>query len=269
MRHACTVLILLAAACAAPQASPGPALVPRGKNAQGADEFLRTIDGMVVVRIPAGEFFIGDDHGDIGEGPKRRVAMDHEYLMDKYEVCNEQFAKFLNACGDKDDKGRALIDRAIAGVEKSGERWRAVPGREKHPAACATYWGAEAYARWVGGTIPDRVEWEKGARGTDGRTYPWGDEPPDPTYCNYGPSNLHDTTPVGSYPKGASAYGLMDMAGNVYERVSRKGGGPGSIKNGGFLCPMAFQMRCSDSCGYDPNTSNPSVGFRCVMKPPP
>jgi formylglycine-generating enzyme required for sulfatase activity len=227
------------------------------------------IDGMVVVHVPPGEFLIGDDHGDMGEGPLRKAVIDYDYLMDKYEVCNEQFARFLNAFGrDKDDKGRLLVDIKVLGVENRDGRWRPVQGREKHPAACATYWGAEAYARWVGGNIPDRLEWEKAARGTDGRTYPWGNEDPDPTYCNYGPSNIGDTVPVGSYPKGASAYGCMDMAGNVYERIVTKGRGPGSIKNGGFLCPMSFQMRCSDFCGYDPNTSNPSVGFRCAMRFP-
>jgi formylglycine-generating enzyme required for sulfatase activity len=266
-RCAWLVLLCACASNSAPQPSSGEALAPLGKNAQGGEEFLRVIDGMVVIKIPAGEFIIGDDIRDQGEGPKRPVTIEYDYYMDKFEVCNEQFARFLNARGEKNEK-HSFVDMNVRGVEKVDGTWRALAGREKHPAACATFWGAEAYAQWVGGFIPGRLEWEKAARGTDGRTYPWGSEAPDPTYCNYGPSGIGDTMPVGSYPKGASAYGCMDMAGNVYERVGpRPGQGGGSIKSSGFLCPMAFQMRASDGCGYARDTSNPSVGFRCAMRP--
>jgi formylglycine-generating enzyme required for sulfatase activity len=153
-----------------------------------------------------------------------------------------------------------------------GGAWRAVPGREKHPVTASTFWGAEAYAKWVGGHLPTDVEWEKAARGTDGRDYPWGNEPPDGTYCNYGPTGLGDAAPVGSFPKGASPYGVMDMAGNVYERIVKNTEyselpRAAMLKSGGFVCPMAFQMRVSDYCGYRTDASNASIGFRCVMRP--
>ncbi len=257
------LFVLLLVSCAG---APRP-IEPLGKNAQGAEEFRRAIDGMIVVRIPAGEFVTGDDHGDLGEGKKRPAKIDYDYFIDKYEVSNGQFARFLNAVGiEKDEQGRGYVDGRISGIEKGDQGWRATPGRENHPVTAATYWGAAAYAKWVGGSIPDRLEWEKGARGTDGRTYPWGEDAPDPTYCNFGPSQINDTVPVGSYPKGASAYGVMDMAGNVYERTRGQGGRASGIRSSGFLCPMAFQMRCSDGCGYDPNTSNVSVGFRTVSR---
>lgn len=259
MKHCAWLVLVCACASQAPQPSSGEPLVPLGKNAQGAEEFLRVIDGMVVIKIPAGEFIIGDDIRDRGEGPKRPATIDKEYFIDKFEVCNEQFARFLNAKGDRDAK-HSFADPKVRGVEKVDGAWRALQGREKHPAACATYWGAEAYAQWAGGHLPSRLEWEKAARGTDGRTYPWGSDAPDATYCNYGPSAIGDTMPVGSYPKGASPYGVMDMAGNVYERMKE-----GGIKSSGFLCPMAFQMRASDGCGYARDTSNVSVGFRCCM----
>jgi hypothetical protein len=82
------------------------------------------------------------------------------------------------------------------------------------------------------------------------------------------PRGSDDTAPVGSFPRGASPYGVMDMAGNVYERVVGRRG-PGTIRSGAFVCPMGWQMRASDRCGYRPDRSHASVGFRCVSDRPP
>lgn len=268
-------MVLVLAGCAAQQRSEGP-LVPLGKNAQGAEEFLRVKDGMAVVFVPKGEFVLGDDKGDPEERPAHKEMLDHDYLMDKYEVTNEQFARFLNEYGkDKDERGRELVDPAIGGLERVGGKWRATAGRERHPVVTSTFWGAEAYATWVGGYIPNSWEWEKAGRGPDGRTYPWGEEAPDSAHCNYAGTGLQDTAPVGSYPKGVSYYGCMDMGGNAYERVygqigARRGGGmrPGTIKGGCYLSAIPFQMRPADLCGFNTDKSGPWMGFRCAMKPP-
>ncbi len=240
---------LFLGACSAAQ----PVLAP--------GEALRSKDGMTVVLVPAGEFVSGDLVG-WGDEPGPHTARTGEFWVDKYEVSNEQFARFLDA--QEGDVSRHVDPTVRGGLVRDGGRWRAEPGRERHPASAATWHGAEAYARWVGGRIPTALEWEKAARGTDGRTYPWGEETPDETFCNFLQTGLGDTAPVGSFPKGASPYGLMDMAGNVYERVVGRRG-PGSIRSGGFVCPMAWQMRASDRCGYALDRSHPSVGFRCVM----
>ncbi len=242
-------------ACAACASGPPPPAAP----AVGLAERLRSLDGMPMVPIPAGEFVSGDRHPDLDE-PEPHPETTGAFWMDKHEVTNEQFARFLNAqAGDVSPN----LDPAVPGLVREGGAWRAAPGRERHPVAGATWYGAEAYARWVGGRIPTALEWEKAARGTDGRTYPWGEETPDATTCNFGQTGLGDTAPVGSFPKGASPYGVLDMAGNVYERVLGPRG-PGSIRSGGFVCPMAWQMRASDRCGYALESSHPSVGFRCV-----
>jgi formylglycine-generating enzyme required for sulfatase activity len=268
MRSALSLFAILAACASRPAESPeaGP-LRPLGKNAQGAQEFLRTIDGMVVVLVPAGTYTVGDDRGDPGERPARKKNLDHDVLIDKFEVANEQFARFLNAAGStKDGQGRPMIDPQIGGLEKVDGSWRASPGREKHPVVAATYWGAEGYARWVGGHIPTSLEWEAAARGPDGRTYPWGEEPPDSLHCNFEPTGLRDTAPVGSFPRGASYFGCMDMAGNVYERVDS--GRPGLIKSGCYISSTAFQMRPADQCGYNAESSGSWIGFRTAMLPP-
>ncbi len=225
---------------------------------------VRAIDGMPVVHVPAGEFKAGDAQGFRDE-PKPHVESTGEYWIDTYEVSNEQFARFLNA--QKGDVAK-FVDPTVRGLVRDGATWRAEAGRERHPVTTATWYGAEAYATWVGGRIPTDGEWEKAARGTDGRTYPWGEEPPDAQRCNYHATGLNDAAPVGSFPRGASPYGAMDMAGNVYERVIGRRG-PGSIRSGAWVCPMGWQMRASDRCGYALNSGNASVGFRCVMDKAP
>ncbi|MCI0339672.1 MAG: formylglycine-generating enzyme family protein [Planctomycetales bacterium] len=252
-----TAALLACAACAS--APPGPTAPGAGPG-----ERVRALDGMPVIPVPAGPFVSGDERPDLDE-PEPHRETTGAYWIDKYEVTNGQFARFLDAQrGDVSP----FLDPTVPGLVREGGRWAAAPGRERHPVAAATWHGAVAYARWIGGRLPTDIEWEKAARGTDGRSYPWGEETPDGTFCNFLQAGLDDTSPVGSFPKGASPYGAMDMAGNVYERVLTARG-PGSIRSGGFVCPMAWQMRASDRCGYALDRSHPSVGFRCVMDAPP
>lgn len=182
--------------------------------AQGAET------GAEMVRIPAGVFLMGSDDGPQDERPQHAVQLG-EFLIDKHKATNGQFAQFLNAAGALGAKGEKYYDIADndARVHRVDGRWRADAGHENHPVVEASWFGALAYCRWAGKRLPTEAEWEKAARGSDARKYPWGNEPPDSARAHFG-AGWNDFRPVGSYLKGASPFGVFDMAGNGWEWVS-------------------------------------------------
>jgi len=156
------------------------------------------IKGMVP--IPAGEFTMGSDSGRNDEKPVHKVYLNAFYI-DKYDVTNAQYEQCVSAGScSANEKYNGFTDpqQPVVGV-----KWNQ----------------ADAYCTWAGKRLPTEAEWEKAARGTDGRTYPWG-EGIDCSKANYGDCKKGKTTPVGSYPSGASPYGAMDMAGNVWNWVA-------------------------------------------------
>ena len=160
-----------------------------------------------MVLVPAGEFTMGNPTGDTDEQPAHQVYLD-AFSIDRYEVSVGQYAAFLQATG-----------------VNSPSDWKTMnqPSNQKRPVANIDWADAVAYCKWVGKRLPTEAEWEKAARGTDGRLYPWGNEAPTPLHANYGETGLNnhgESVPVGTLEEGKSPYGTYDMAGNVWEWVS-------------------------------------------------
>lgn len=157
------------------------------------------------------------------------------------------------------------------------------PQFAQHPVTDITWFQAQEYAKWVGGRLPTEAEWEKAARGTDGREYPWGNDEPTPELCNYYGSGLGTWTDVGSYPKGASPYGVLDMAGNVWEWTSSQyryypydaDDGREDTESdarrtlrGGSWGNFGLDVRCAARDGGFPVGSYGYSGFRVIFSSP-
>ena len=267
------------------------------------------------VTIPAGKFLMGSDK------QKDSLAYDDElpqhevnlpaYRMARSPVTVAQFGQFVKETNYKttaEQKGSAWNwqkgKEKWEWVEIKGAYWAQPRGptsdvKEKanHPVTCVSWEDANAFCRWAtevlraaGQSIeirlPSEAEWEKAARGTDGRIYPWGNEAPDKTRCNFN-MDVGDTTPVGNYPTGKSLYGVLDMAGNVLEwtsslwgqnwekpdfgypydpqdgREDQAAGGRRVVRGGSFVFSQDG-VRCACRFRSDPDLRLYDVGFRVV-----
>lgn len=190
--------------------------------AQGADATLGTEvkASTDTVRVAAGWFLMGSDSGPEDERPRHKIDL-AEFFIDRTKVTNGQFAAFLNAVGPRGPSGENYydIDDNDARIHRRDGEWIAERGHENHPAVEVSWPGALAYCAWVGKRLPTEAEWEKAARGVDGRRFPWGNALPDRTRAHFG-AGWDELRPVGRLPKGASPYGALDMAGNGWEWVS-------------------------------------------------
>ncbi len=217
-----------------------------------------------MVYVPEGEFLMGsaDSDPDAGsdEKPQHTVYLD-AFWIDKTEVTNAAFALCVQA----------------GACQTTGADFSEKPN---HPVVAVSWNDAAAYCEWAGRRLPTEAEWEKAARGTDGRIYPWGDGAPDATLLNYN-GNIGGTTEVGSYPDGASPYGALDMAGNVWEWAndwydssyysnspSENPQGPSTgdarVLRGGSWVNEARNVRVSNrGRGYPDYRFVGSGGFRC------
>lgn len=257
-----------------PVAPPRPVEPPRrgGSTSPTGDRWVCPADGKAMVRIPAGEFLYGDK--------KERVTLP-EYWMDVTPVTNAEFAAFVQATGY-----RTTAEQEGTGyVYSKGKDWGDVKGADwqhpagpgsgvkdkmDHPVVQVSWADAAAYAAWAGKRLPSEQEWEKAARGTDGRTYPWGNEGPTPGRANYG-HNVGGTTPVGRYsPAGDSPYGCVDMAGNVWEWTASDWSETDHDKvvRGGSWSGEASWLPCASRYWFRPALRSGDQGFRCVLARP-
>jgi formylglycine-generating enzyme required for sulfatase activity/CHAT domain-containing protein/Flp pilus assembly protein TadD len=169
-------------------------------------ELTNAVDGARYVYVPAGVFSMGLDAGGFDEKPQHEVELDAFWIM-QTEVTNEQYEKCVVA---------EVCSPPFHPEWGEDDFWAVY---DRHPVIHVTWEQAATYAEWAGGRLPTEAEWEKAARGSDGRRYPWGNTTPTAQRLNYN-DEVGDTQPVGSYPDGASPYGALDMAGNVWEWVA-------------------------------------------------
>jgi formylglycine-generating enzyme required for sulfatase activity len=200
-------------------------------------------DGMVWV--PPGPFIYG-------KGDTTGIQhLEHGFWFSKYPVTGAQFLDFLHD---------------TAPFDTQTHREFRLSAQPTHPATGVNWYDAGRYAGWKNGTLPTEFEWEKAARGIDGRRYPWGDKF-DRSRCN---TDSDGTTPVDQYgAAGASPYGCVDMAGNVWDWTASAyaPGSPFKVLRGGSWSYLTESARCaSRSMDFAPRLGSPNVGFRCVRR---
>jgi formylglycine-generating enzyme required for sulfatase activity len=236
--------------------------VLNARNRQG----LIGKDGAPAILIPAGSFIMGDDESS----PRRELFVDAFY-MDKFEITVARYAKFLQATGNV----------------KTPEEWDAVNVQNdgEFPVVGVDWQDADSYCRWAGKRLPTEAEWEKAARGADERKYPWGNDPPSAERARFAkpyqnPVYKDGIAPVGSYAKGASSFGVFDLAGNASEWVADwysesfqraearnpKGpeGGTGKVLRGGGWYDPAERITATRRMYASPANRADDIGFRCA-----
>ncbi|MEZ4560740.1 MAG: SUMF1/EgtB/PvdO family nonheme iron enzyme, partial [Caldilineaceae bacterium] len=230
------------------------------------DVRINPVDGGVYLPVPGGPFTMGSNGGQADERPARTVTVDDFWIM-AAEVTNHQYARCVDAG---------------ACTPPENDFWNQ-PGNAARPVVNVDWHQAAAYASWVDGRLPTEAEWEKACRGTDARLYPWGNGAPDPERATFG-NRGRGPDAVASLPAGAGPYGLLDMAGNVWEWTADwyvadtytwdsvdNPTGPldGSYRalRGGSWYNAAGTMRCTFRNWYYPQTNNDIAGFRVVWTP--
>jgi formylglycine-generating enzyme required for sulfatase activity/serine/threonine protein kinase len=286
-------------------AAPSPTAVPAGPVPQAIETRVWEADGVEMVLVPAGEYVMGSEELGDDERPAHRVYVDG-FWIDRYEVTNERFARFVAATGyqtEAERRGGGWVWKGSEWGKVEGADWRhphgpgsSIEGKMDRPVVLVSWNDAEAYCRWAGKRLPSEAEWEKAAswaeeQGSGGaggrkRRYPWGDEF-DADRCNTQESGIGDTTPVGTYsPGGDSACGAADMTGNVWEWVADWYGsdaysqapaanptgpvtGTYKVLRGGAWPFDEVYARAAFRYSVRPDYTYDFAGFRCVSRHEP
>jgi len=248
---------------------------------------LKNPEPSKMVLIPAGPFLMGavieNDRawGDPDEEPVHEVNLS-AYWIDRYEVTAGDFAQFLNR-HPKESSRYIEMGKAVT-IENFDGKYRARSGLERYPVNRVSWVGADAYCRWLGKRLPTEAEWEKAARGTDERLFPWGNEYPNNSLTTFRRKfskwGFKAMEPVNSMARGQSPYGLHHMAGNVWEWVhdgydpgyyanspAKDPKGPASstsrVLRGGNWYYKAYYMRTTYRFNEHPGKFKIWQGFRC------
>ena len=218
-----------------------------------------------MVYIPSGQFIMGE------EDNIRIASLKEGFFIDKYQVTNARFCAFLNERGNQQEGGKEWIDlegsskKVRYRIRMDGDLFAVESGFEDHPVIYVTWCGVSEYAQWAGKRLPADEEWEKAARGIDGRVYPWGNEF-DKEKCNIDESGIDHTTPVKEYKEGRSPHGCLDMAGNVWdwtdswhdeEKEKR-------VLRGCSWSGIRSRARCATRDRTNPEIRDNDIGFRCA-----
>ncbi len=281
-----------------PTETPIPTETPTPSPTPIPTLLVRESDSMPMVLVPGGTFMMGsaDDNVNAGddEKPQHEVTLDSFYI-DKYEVSVAQYALFLNdlggyerACNQIDcawPRERAGTANYLSIQENEDGTATFMPFQDfgDYPINYVTWYGANNYCQWAGGRLPTEAEWEYAARGTDGRTYPWGNREPDALRAVFNSDSFENIKPVDALPDGASPFGAFAMAGNMWEwvadwydsayysvspannptgpegdqRVTRGGGWPNNN--------LADRLRSANRSASSPHTISAIIGFRCAF----
>jgi formylglycine-generating enzyme required for sulfatase activity len=255
---------------------------------------ISPIDGSVMVFVPEGEFIMGSDPDEPyfwgAEAPSHAVYLD-AFWIHRTEVTNSMYGDCVAA---------GACPSPLHSYSRTHDNYYNNPDFADYPVIYVTNTGALAYCQWIGARLPTEAEWEKAARGTDGRFFPWGNGSLNSNlanFCDIGCPNAYpeeiesefndgyrDVAPVGSFPDGVSPYGVLDMAGNVLEWVSdwyspsfygqspfENPTGPESgtkhpIRGGSWLSGRAG-LRTSARASLQPDNGYDTLGFRCALTP--
>jgi formylglycine-generating enzyme required for sulfatase activity len=252
--------------------TPTPVIPPIELSIDLPKQKINPKDGAVMLLVPAGDFLMGSKDDDKlardNEKPQHKVNLDSYYIY-KTEVTVAQFRKFCHATGRKSMPPKPL--------------WGWI---DNHPIVNVTWNDAKAYADWAGVVLPTEAQWEKAARGTDGRIYPWGNEW-DATKCVNFTNSKSGTKPVGSILSGSSPYECLDMAGNVWEwcgdwygadyyknAPAKNPTGPVTGENRVRVLRGGSWGNYGDGCrgayrgNYGPDGYGSNIGFRCASPGP-
>jgi formylglycine-generating enzyme required for sulfatase activity len=247
-------------------------------------------DGKVMVYVPAGPFRMGtsaEQESSLvvkfsiqpgvlqSEIPQQTLSLPGFYI-DQTPVTNAEYKKFIES---QPEQAVPFLDNALAASFNWDKVTRTYPaGRDQYPVTLVTWHDAVAYCKWAGQRLPTEAEWEKSARGGDGRIWPWGNDW-DSEKANTAEQRRGDATPVGQFPSGASVYGALDMVGNVWQwtssldkpypyhpgdgREDASAQGTRITRGGAWLFGAAF-TRTATRSRFDPSGMSLSIGFRCA-----